>query len=142
MLVEKIKAIAADNGWTFTYGPEAWQNLKDHPLDDKVEFADRKKHLKLLWKDRSHKVDKYGTTYGYTFTGEMLLLVRSKISDSSYNYKYETHIKNLEVLSEVLKDSFSICEPFVVRNWVEIEVTDLFDNNLDGFKIKFTIDYD
>lgn len=142
MLVEKLETTAEDKDWDFCYGKDHWQNLGDSKLDDQLPFDERKKYLKLLWKDRESKLDQYGTTTGYTFYGELLLLVRSKISDKDYEYKYKTHIKNLEALSEELKNDFDICDEFVIKRWRETEVENLYDQNMDGLKITFTIDYD
>lgn len=142
MLIEKLKSIAEVKEWDWCYGKDHWQNLTDAANDEQKPFEERVKFLKLLWKDKESKLDSYGTTTGYTYYGEMLLLVRSKISDQDYNYKYETHIKNLEELSEDMKNNFDICEEWTLRKWKEIEVENIYDANMDGLKIQFTIDYD
>jgi len=127
--------------WNFNYGKEHWQNLGDYVLDHELPFADRQKYLLLLWKDRGFSLDTNGSIKGLTFDGEMVLLVRSKISDPTYQYKYETHIKNLEALSEMLFNTFGECDGWLIKSWKEVEVSNEFDTNLDGLKIRFTIEF-
>lgn len=128
--------------WNFDYGREYWQNLGDYAYDAELAFVDRQKYLLLLWKDREFKLNDNGSIQGYRFDGEMILLVRSKISDADYNYKYETHIKNLESQTEKLFNAFSDCDGWLIRSWKEVEVSNEFDTNMDGLKIRFTIEYE
>jgi hypothetical protein len=127
--------------WNFNYGKEHWQNLGDYVLDADLPFADRQKYLLLIWKDRGFSIDTNGSVKGYQFDGEMILLVRSKISDPTYQYKYDVHIKNLEALTERLYNAFSDCEGWLIKSWKETEVSNEFDTNLDGLKIRFTIEF-
>lgn len=143
MLVEKLKQTAENLvNWNFNYGKEYWQNLGDYPDDANLPFSERQKYLLLLWKDRTFLLNNMGGVQGSIFTGEMVLLVRSKISDESYDYKYETHIKNLEAESEKLFHTFLNCEGWMIKTWKEIEVENEFDTNMDGLKITFTIEFE
>lgn len=143
MLIEKLKEISIEENWIFAYGKDHWQNLTDDQIDDELPFEDRKKYLKLLWKDSARSFDQYGTETTRTFTGDLLVLVRSKISDSNYEYKYEKHIANLEaIIDRQLILKFDICERFVIKSWRQTEVENVYDSNLDGLKISFTIDYE
>lgn len=145
MLVQSLKEIVSQfvgQGlkWEFEYGKEHWQNLQDLPDDSLLPFAERVKYLMLLWKDRGFKLNPEGAIQGYTFDGEMVLLVRSKISDATYDYKYETHIKNLEAETERLFNGFSDCDGWTIKNWKEIEVENEFDTNMDGLKVRFSFE--
>lgn len=142
MLVESIKEIVNQFKWTFKYGNDYWQNRGDYPNDELLPFAERQKYLFLLWKDRGFIINKHGAINGTKYDGEMVLLVRSKISDPTYDYKYETHIKNLEAESERLYNSFSDCDGWTITAWKETEVENEYDTNMDGLKIKFTIEYE
>lgn len=143
MLVESLKEIVSNlPTWNFNYGKDHWQNLGDYPEDAELPFVDRQKYLLLLWKDRTFAVNKHGAVTGYTFDGEMVLLVRSKISDPTYDYKYETHIKNLETETERLFNAIPDCEGWTIKSWKEIEVENEFDTNMDGLKIRFTFEYE
>lgn len=147
MLVESLKEIVSQfvvQGlkWNFNYGKEHWQNLGDHKDDAKLPFVDRQKYLLLLWKDRTFAVNKHGAVTGYTFDGEMVLSVRSRISDPTYDYKYETHIKNLEAETERLFNSIPDCDGWTIKSWKESEVSNIYDANMDGLRIRFTVEYE
>ncbi len=141
MLIEKLKEVAGLIGWEFNYGKGHWQNLQDLPDDSTKLFEERNKYFLLLWKDREKTKNKYGATTGYIYTGEFLLVVRSRQDDEDYNYKYETHIKNLENESDKFESYFYGCDNYVIKRWKEIEVENMYDPNLDGLKIQFTIEY-
>lgn len=154
MLVERLKGIVGNfnslipaatpllGKWNFNYGKEYWQNKGDYPLDAELPFAERQKYLLLLWKDRGFAINKHGAVTGYRYDGEMVLLVRSEISDPTYDYKYEIHIKNLEAESEKLFNAFLDCDGWTITTWKEIEVENEFDTNMDGLKIKFKLEYE
>ncbi|MHC0442323.1 hypothetical protein [Flavobacterium sp. 3-210] len=150
MLVESLKQIvsqfntatAPNPKWTFKYGKDYWQNRGDYPPDELLPFVDRQKYLFLLWKDRGFAINKHGAISGTRYDGEMVLLVRSKFSDPTYDYKYETHIKNLEAESERVYNAFSDCDGWTITAWKETEVENEYDTNMDGLKIKFTIEYE
>ena len=139
MIVEKLKAIATTNGWTFDYGPPHWMNLHQLPDESEKSFEERTKYLFLLWKDNDYKINEYGAIEGNTYTGEAMFTVRSKLSDGTYMYKYEEHIKKLEELIKTLYQGFQGCDGWKITRWKTIEVTDEYDTNLDGLKIEFTI---
>lgn len=147
MLVESLKEIVNQFNiiglkWTFKYGKDDWQNKGDYPKDDQLPFVERQKYLFLLWKDRGFVINKHGAVAGTKYDGEMVLLVRSKISDPTYEYKYETHIKNLEGECERLYNAFLDCDGWLITSWRETEVSNIYDTNMDGLKIKFTIEYE
>ncbi len=149
MLVENLKnivgslnALTVEPKWNFKYGKDEWQNLGDYQKDEELPFADRQKYLLLLWKDRGFTINKHGAITSYRYSGEMVLLVRSKFSDPTYEYKYETHIKNLEAESERIYNAFLECDGWSISAWSEIEVSNIYDTNMDGLKIKFSIDYE
>ncbi len=142
MLVEKLKDISEVAGWQFNYGADHWQNLQDLPDDTDLEFSERQKYLMLLWKDRDFILNDYSAITGCRFDGEMVLCVRSKIQDPDYNFKYEEYIKHLESETEKMFDAFSVCDDWTVKAWRETEVSNQYDTNIDGLKIKFTMTYE
>lgn len=151
MLVEKLKEVVSQinstipvgtpelGKWNFNYGKDYWQNRGDYVEDSALPFIDRQKYLLLLYKDRSFIINEAGAVEGYTFDGEIVFMVRSKISDEDYNYKYETHIKNLEAETERLFNLFDDCEGWLIKSWKETEVENSYDANMDGIKIRFSI---
>jgi len=142
MLVEKIKEITeVDLGWVFNYGRDYEQNRGDYPDDGDLPFDQRAKYVLLLWKDKDFTLNNQSGIQGYSFEGEIVFAVRSRFTDPSYSYKYETHIKNLEGLSEMLFNEFSDCDGWNITRWKESEVENQYDTNMDGLKIRFTATY-
>lgn len=107
-----------------------------------MPFAQRAKYFLFLWKDRDYILNEFGGIEGYTYEAETILAVRSRISDKDYEYKYETHIKNLEQEVEKIFEEFSVCEEWTIKRWKEIEVENEYDTNLDGLKVRFTVQLD
>lgn len=148
MLVERIQEIVGNINsanenelYHFNYGAAHWQNVNDFPDDGELPFEERNKYVLLLWQDRDKKFNEYGSLTGYEFTGEMLLVVRSQIMDADYNDKYERHIKDLYAESDKMDSDFNSCEEWLVTRWKEIEVENVYDTNVDGLKILFTLTY-
>lgn len=151
MLTEKLKQVILELNnnepigfrdlWTFVYGNNEWQNLGDYPNDENISFEQRKKYLLLLWQDREHILSDNGSIIGWTFSGDAILSLRSKLSDPTYEYKYETHIKNLYGVSERIVNMFGDCDNYVIKRWKEVEVSDMYDTNMDGLKLSFTIEF-
>lgn len=123
----------------YSYGKDEWQNLADHPKDDDKPFVERNKYFKLLWVDDDPVFNSYSAPERIKHDGELLILASSKISDPSYDYKYETHIKKLKELAMEFCDKIADCDNYVVTRWKIIEVENIYDNNLDGVKVQFSI---
>lgn len=140
MLVERLKEACDNLDWKFNYGGGHWQNLLDLPDDVDKPFNEKQIYFLLLWKDRDLILNGFGGIQGATYEAEVILCVRSRISDKDYNLKYEENIKGLERMSESLLSDFSVCEEWTVKKWKEIEVENEFDTNLDGLKVRFTVE--
>ena len=146
MLQEKIKATVigynspepAEPLFHFAYGKDHWQNMADHTKDDNKDFEERNKYFKLLWVDEDDVLNDYSAITGTTYTGELLILASSLVSDPSYDYKYETHIKHLKELANDFRNQLTAeCDNWYVRKWSKVEVENIYDNNLDGIKVRF-----
>lgn len=146
MLQERIKETVnnlnapapAEQLFHFAYGKDHWQNLADHSKDDNKPFEERNKYFKLLWVDDTHKMNSFSAVEIITFDAELLILASSKITDPSYEYKYENHIKKLKEQAAIFYDKFIDCSNWSITAWKVIEVENIYDNNLDGIKIKIT----
>ncbi|MDI9256331.1 hypothetical protein [Flavobacterium sedimenticola] len=123
----------------YAYGKDHWQNLADHAKDDNLPFVDRNKYFKLLWVDDDPQLNGYSAIESMRYDGELLILASSKVSDPSYDYKFETHIKHLKELALSFCDLISDCDGFKVTRWKMIEIENIYDNTLDGIKVQFTI---
>lgn len=141
MIVDDLKTLTTNLGWNFNYGSGEWQNLSDYPTDDQLPFAQRKKYFLLLWKDTIKSFDDFGTVTSNTYDGEFIMAVKSSMSDSDYNKKYDVHIKNIEIEIEKLIDSINLCSTFQLKSWKSTEVYNQYDTNVDGLKVKFTVTY-
>jgi len=128
-------------GYKFQYGAKEWQNLLDAEDDTMLTFEEKQKYLLFLWKDRKLIINEHGGIEGFKFKGELLLMVRSKLSDESQETKYKDAVEHLQSESIKIMLSYLDCDGFWVKDWNEIEVYDEFDTNMDGLKIQFTIEF-
>ena len=139
MLVEKLEQISQDLGWSFNYGNHFWQNLNDFPDDSEKPFEEKQIYCLLLWQDVERRFNEYSTVTSRTYTGELILCVRSRMDDVDYYQKYNNHIKQLRDQLESFYTQFHICEDFNLQRAKEVEVANEYDTNLDGIKLEFTI---
>lgn len=140
-LVERIKQISIELGWSFNYGNGYWQNLEDYADDTAKPFEEKQIHCLFLWYDADYKFNEYGSITNSNFDGEMIISVRSRLDDEDYNQKYEDNIKKIR---ELLHQSFypyftNQCEDLNLTRAKEIEIANTYDTNLDGIKLQFSI---
>ncbi|MBA4155068.1 hypothetical protein [Flavobacterium sp.] len=146
MLQERIKQTVdslnapepAPKLFHYAYGKDHWQNLADHQNDDNKLFEERNKYFKLLWVDDTHKMNEFSAVENIVYDAELLILATSNFSDPSYEYKYETHIKKLKQLAAEFYIKILDCSDWKITAWKVIEIENIYDNNLDGLKIKMT----
>lgn len=137
--------VALNNGlpeplFHYAYGKDHWQNIYDHEKDGQLPFDERNKYVKLLYVDEDELINEYGGVEKVICTGECLFLASSHLADPSYEYKYETHIKKLKEFCREFRDKLTDCgSNLQVKKWTIVEVENIYDNNLDGVKVKFTI---
>ncbi|WP_233881868.1 hypothetical protein [Tenacibaculum piscium] len=142
MLVKKIKQIAEDRDFEFLIGSEDWQNLLDAADDTDKEFKEKKVYL-LLFQEKENRVyGEFGVNKddrGVNF----LLAVRSKISDASFDYKYEKHIEPLKELAREIEDvDFDNCDNFSLKNYgIQGWRENYMDTNLDCVEVQISVEY-
>ncbi len=141
MIVDYTENIAEQLSYKYQYGAMHWQNLIDAKDDTELPFADKQKYLLFLWHDDDDILNTYGAAEGITYTGELLLMVRSKLSDESQQTKYRDAVKHLKECAGKVRDLFIGCDGFTMKRWKKIEVYDEFNTNMDGLKIQFTIEF-
>ncbi|MBW2961283.1 hypothetical protein [Mesonia aestuariivivens] len=142
MIVDYTEQFAENNlGYKFQYGAEHWQNLIDAEDDTSIPFEEKQKYLLFLWHDEEDKLNEHGATEALTYTGEFLLMVRSKLSDESQETKYKDAVRYLKGEASKVLEGYLNCDGYTVKRWKKIEVYDEFDTNMDGLKIQFTIEY-
>ena len=140
MIVEQTEEIATRLALVYQYGAAHWQNLIDAGDDTGLPFENKTKYLLFLWHDEEDQINEYGACTGHNYIGELLLMVRSKLSDESQETKYRDAVKYLKTVADMLREQYIDCEGFRVKQWKKIEVYDEFDTNMDGLKIRFTIE--
>lgn len=141
MIVDYTEKLAASLGHIYQYGASHWQNLIDAEDDTTKPFEEKKKYLLFLWHDEDDILNEHGACEGYTYTGELLLMVRSKLSDPSQETKYQSAVKHLKEVANEVREQYLDCDGYRVKRWKKIEVYDEFDTNMDGLKISFTIEF-
>lgn len=137
-IIEDFENYAEQLDWFFSYGNKANQNLlqSDLEVDKKYLILDPVRRLK--------KFSEYGGVKGIDFSGSFILVVKSTIDQEYYKNKdgvlsgkYNENIKpliNIEI--KKLEDLFN-CSSYNVTEWSIIDVTDIFDVNLDGLIVNF-----
>lgn len=124
----------------YAYGKDHWQNICDHEKDGQLPFEERNKYIKLLYVDEDPQFNQFNGIEKIAYTGECLFLASSHLADPSYEYKFETHIKKLKDFCYELRDTLTDCgSNLEIIKWTITEVENIYDNNLDGVKVKFTI---
>lgn len=139
-IIDVLNAGADPRKFYFYHGEEWYQNLKDLALDDKLEFDLRRKYMFLRYQNRKDIINGYGSTEGYLWSGEFNLVVRSKLNDPDYAFKYQTNIRKLYPLVDLIKSGFTSCSEYLVKSWEIVEIENVLDTNMDGLKVRFTIE--
>lgn len=125
-----LKNIAINKNWFFEYSRTDYQNL----------FSEMESNQVHLFVDPIVIDSKFSDSgdESKTYSGKFMLLYSSDV-DESYSEKYDKYIKPLmdESLTQV-KDAF-ICSDLSINKFQTVEVINLFDQNLDGILINYSI---
>lgn len=138
-MVDFLKDISKKLNYHFCYGKMHWQNLGDFPLQYDMLWEERKKYFHLIFVNRTNQFNDFNAIDTINFEGTFILSVRSKITDQDYEFKHEHNIKGLQLEIESILKNITACSSMQITRWKETEVEDMFDANLDGLKIDFTI---
>lgn len=124
------KNIARENNWGFEYSRPDYQNLYDDVENDKV----------YLFLDPITTDSKFSDSGNETksYSGKLMLLMSSDV-DEEYSDKYIKYIKPLfEDARNILIDGFA-CSDFEINLFKTLEVINLFDQNMDGLMITYSV---
>lgn len=125
-----LKDIATANNWKFEYSRSDYQNLYDGMEISKIHLFVDPITIDSQFSDTGHETK--------TYTGKFMLLVSSDI-DEDYLIKYVDHIKPLITDStQIIKDSL-LCSDYEINKFQTVEVINLFDVNLDGILVNYSI---
>lgn len=138
-MVDFLKKIANELDYHFVYGKYHWQNLGDYALDYGMLWDERKKHFHLIIVNEDENFNDYNATESIRYQVTFVLSVRSKTSDESYEFKHEHNIKGLKLELEKIKKYFTSCSSLSINSIRKTEVEDMFDANMDGYKVDLTL---
>jgi hypothetical protein len=132
MIYTEFKQTAEDNNWVFIYARKDFQNLFNE-IEDKEKI-----YLFLDPIQRSQEFDEYGSEETVNYSGTFMLL-KSSDFDEGYQERYEDDIRPL-INAELGKLTKSLaCTDLTINSWNTTEIVNIFDYNLDGIVVKFTI---
>lgn len=161
-IVEVLEIHAVSLGWRFSYGNKANQNLLQSDLvDDRI-------YLVLDPVKRLYGSSEFGGDGEVTFTSRFFLVVKSTIDQTYHNQtneevfinrikaiggtvyenvcfannipgKYTQNIKPLLTDSLPTLKNLIDCSKYEITNWGVLDAINVFDANLDGLIVDFTI---
>lgn len=131
---EILELLAAAQGWSFDYGRTDFHNLFNEVETDVL-------HLFLDPVERSKVRNDSGNIEEYVYSGNMILLLNSDIDEGGdYNFRYTEYIKPiLEGHIETIEEDLICGNEATIKEWKEIEVINMFDQNLDGVIITYRV---
>lgn len=129
-MYEFLKEIAENNDFVFEYSRSDYQNLYNGMEISKIHLFVDPITIDSQFSDTGHETK--------TYTGKFMLLVSSDV-DEDYKTKYNDHIKPLITDStQIIKDSI-LCSDHEINKFQTVEVINLFDVNLDGVLVNYSI---
>jgi hypothetical protein len=130
MLYDFLKNVSTDNDFVFEYSRSDYQNLYDGMDNGKVHLFVDPITIDSSFSDSGHETK--------TYTGKYMLLVSSDV-DEEYKDKFESNIRPLITNSnQLIKDSI-LCSEYQINKFQTMEVINLFDFNLDGVLVNYSI---
>lgn len=133
-MYEILENISEDNNWRFVYARKDYQNLYEEVDKDQI-------HLFLDPVKTATDFNERNQPIKTTYSGSFMLLVDSDF-DEDYGVKYQKHIKPLfddaiKVINEAVR-----CEDMDINSWGTTEVVNLYDQNLDGLIVTYSVSCD
>ncbi|MBC5836783.1 hypothetical protein [Flavobacterium muglaense] len=129
-MYELLQTLAINNEWVFEYSKSDYQNLYDDMTTDKVHLFIDPITIDTSFSDAGVET--------HTYSGKLMLLVSSDV-DEDYKDKYINNIKPLmNEASTILKNAL-VCADATINKFTQVEVINLFDFNLDGLLITYSI---
>jgi hypothetical protein len=131
-MYNKLKDIAEVNNWIFKYARRDYQNLVNEVDNDNI-------FLFLDPVQTANEFDEYNNPVAVNYSGSFLLLKASDF-DQDYEGRYVEHIKPLiDSTLKQITESIACDEKLNIQSWNTTEIINLFDMNLDGIAVKYTV---
>ncbi|MEW5675553.1 hypothetical protein ABGT15_04510 [Flavobacterium enshiense] len=130
-MYDYFKNVAESNNWVFKYGRSDYLNLSNEIEEpNKIHFF-----IDPIITD-SNFSDVGTETKSYS--GKFMMLLSSDV-DESYDDKYNDYIKPLiNGALQTLKNDL-VCADFDINKFQVLEVINLFDYNLDGVLVNYSL---
>lgn len=146
MIVDTLKNIATNRlNMDFAYGDKPSLNLKDGTVNDKYCFW-------LLPVDNKPQLNEYNRVIANSWDIALFMFIQADMdggmpSDNGEDYYSEKWTKSIKPLYDTqalnqLTMAFTCIESLTLTNLTSKEVINLFDANMDGLYITFTIKED
>lgn len=132
-----LKSIAVDNGWVFDYARSDYHNIFDKKEQKNTIhlFVDPLQTGKLRGDN--------GSLERLVYSGSMMLLYSSNLSEGNYEERYEKYIKPIiDTQIKVVEDALLCEHQATIESWNELEVINIFDYNFDGVIVTFKISFE
>jgi len=146
MIVDVLKNIATNRlVMDFAYGSKPSLNLKDDTVNDKYCFW-------LLPVENKPQINEFNKVITNSWDVALFICIKADLDGGSpdengedyYNEKWTKNIKplyDMQALNNLTK-AFTCMESLTLTNLNSKEVINLFDENMDGLYITFTIKED
>jgi hypothetical protein len=129
-MYEFLNNIALLNDWVFEYSRADYQNLYDEMDNGKIHLFVDPIVIDSSFSDSGNETK--------TYSGKFMLLLSSDV-DEDYSTKYNTYIKPLiDNGMQSIKDVL-LCSEFQINKLQVVEVINLFDYNLDGVLVNYSV---
>lgn len=126
-----FKDTAESNGWVFEYGRSDYQNLYNQEISGgTIHLFVDPIVIDSTFSDAGNE--------SQTYTGKFMMLLSSDV-DESYNDKYNDYIKPIMTNAiQTFKDEL-VCGEMTINKFQMMEVINLFNFNLDGVLVTYSI---
>ena len=141
-----FKTIAAAKGWGFSYGSRDMINLLENATPGQIQLL-----VDVRKRESERSPDTGLSTGNYIYTGKFLLVVKSDLDEvyddqlevDSSDGKYEKAIQpittHLTGALALLEDSLICDHDLIVGVWIDLEVTNQLDENMDGVSVTYKL---
>ena len=131
-----LKQLATDNSYGFIYARRDYANLYDEVPTGQVQ----------LFVDPvviTESFGEYNQVESREYSGSFMVLISSDIEKGDYEARYLGEIKPLlDVAMLAIKDGLKCNGNITINVWRTVEVINLFDYNMDGIVVTYTVEED
>ena len=128
-----LKDTSTARSFEFMYARRDFQNLLD-------SLPTGQTHLILDPVEITENFTEYNEVDTKQYTGQFMILVSSDIDKETYEQRYIDEIQPLLVGAlALIKDDLKCNGSIQIENWRTIELINMFDYNVDGISVTYTV---